>query len=145
MLDVERVRAQFPALAMTLDDGRPCIFLDNPAGTQVPRRVVDAMATYLLTSNANTGGAFLTSRRSDAAVGEARRAMADFVGVSDPDCIIFGANMTTLTFAIARYRPRPGARRRDTLHRARPRRQHRPLAGPGRGARRPRAAHQHAP
>src|SRR5207248_1133861 len=83
-------------------DGRPCIFLDNPAGTQVPRRVVDAMATYLLTSNANTGGAFLTSRRSDATIGAARRAMADFVGASDPDCIIFGANMTTLTFAIAR-------------------------------------------
>ena len=102
MLDVERGRAQFPALAMTLDDGRPCIFLDNPAGTQVPRRVVDAMATYLLTSNANTGGAFLTSRRSDATIGEARRAMADFVGASDPDCMIFGANMTTLTFAIAR-------------------------------------------
>jgi len=91
MLDVERVRTQFPALAMTLDDGRPCIFLDNPAGTQVPRRVVDAMATYLLTSNANTGGAFLSSRRSDAAVGEARRAMADFVGVSDPDCILSSA------------------------------------------------------
>ncbi|HKC76336.1 MAG TPA: cysteine desulfurase-like protein, partial [Chloroflexota bacterium] len=102
MLDVERVRTQFPALAMTLDDGRPCIFLDNPAGTQVPRRVVDAMATYLLTSNANTGGAFLTSRRSDATIGEARRAMADFLGASDPDCIIFGANMTTLTFAISR-------------------------------------------
>src|SRR5438876_8587732 len=102
MVDVERVRAQFPALAMTLDDRRSCIFLDNPAGTQVPRRVVDAMATYLLTSNANTGGAFLTSRRTDAAIVEARRAMADFVGAPDPDCIIFGANTTTLTFAISR-------------------------------------------
>ena len=102
MLDVERVRAQFPALAMTLEDGRPCVFLDNPAGTQAPRRVIDAMSHYLLTSNANTDGAFLTSRRNDAMIGEARRAMADLLGAPDPACIVFGANMTTLTFAISR-------------------------------------------
>ncbi len=102
MLDIEGIRAQFPSLAMTLDDGRPCAFLDNPAGTQVPRRVIDAISHYLETSNANTGGAFLTSRRTDAAIGEARRAMADLLGAPDPDCIVFGANMTTLTFAVSR-------------------------------------------
>lgn len=102
MLDVERARAQFPALSLTLDDGRPCVFLDNPAGTQVPQRVIDAMVTYLASSNANTGGAFLTSRRSDAMIAEAHQAMADLLGASDPHCIIFGANMTTLTFAISR-------------------------------------------
>ncbi len=102
MLDVERARAQFPALSLTLDDGRPCVFLDNPAGTQVPQRVVDAMTSYLASSNANCGGAFLTSRRSDATIAAAHQAMADLLGTSDPDCIVFGANMTTLTFAISR-------------------------------------------
>jgi cysteine desulfurase family protein (TIGR01976 family) len=102
MLDVERARAQFPALSLTLEDGRPCAFLDNPAGTQVPRRVIDAMASYFATSNANTGGAFVTSVRNDAMIAEARRAMADFLGAADPRTIIFGANMTTLTFAFAR-------------------------------------------
>jgi len=102
MLDVERARAQFPALALTLDDGRPCAFLDNPAGTQVPRRVIDAVATYYTSSNANTGGAFLTSRRNDNTVEQARQAMADLLNAPEPDCIVFGPNMTTLTFAISR-------------------------------------------
>src|SRR5438067_2157086 len=99
MLDVDRARAQFPALALTLDDGRPCIFFDNPAGTQVPKRVVDAVSAYFATSNANTHGAFLTSWRTDATIAEARQAMADLLGAPDPGCIVFGANMTTLTFA----------------------------------------------
>src|SRR5579875_3159026 len=102
MLDVERVRAQFPALALTLDDGRPCVFLDNPAGTQVPRRVIDAVVTYYTTSNANTDGAFLTSRRNDNTVAQARRAMADLLHAPDADCIVFGPNMTTLTFSFSR-------------------------------------------
>ncbi len=102
MFDIERVRAQFPSLAVTLDDGRPCAFLDNPAGTQVPRRVIDAVATYYTGSNANTDGLFLTSRRSDNTVTQARQAMADLLGAPDPDCIVFGPNMTTLTFHISR-------------------------------------------
>src|SRR5579883_1071702 len=102
MLDVQAIRAQFPSLSMTLQDGRPCVFLDAPAGTQVPRRVAEAVTNYLYTANANSGGAFLTSRRSDAAVLEARRAMADFLGAPGPEAIVFGANMTTLTFAVSR-------------------------------------------
>jgi len=102
MLDVERARAQFPALAMTLDDGRPCVFLDNPAGTQVPRRVIDAVVTYYTSSNANTDGAFLTSRRSDNTILQARQAMADLLGAPEPDCIVLGPNTTTLTFSISR-------------------------------------------
>ena len=102
MLDVEGARAQFPSLSLTLDSGRRCVFLDNPAGTQVPQRVIDATATYFATSNANLGGAFLTSMRSDAVIAEARRAMADFVGTRDLRRIVFGANMTTLTFAFSR-------------------------------------------
>ncbi len=102
MLDVQAIRAQFPSLSMTLQDGRPCVFLDAPAGTQVPRRVAEAVTNYLYTANANSGGAFLASRRSDAAVLEARRAMADFLGAPGPEAIVFGANMTTLTFAVSR-------------------------------------------
>jgi cysteine desulfurase family protein (TIGR01976 family) len=102
MLDVRAIRAQFPSLSMTLDDGRPCVFLDAPAGTQVPLRVADAISNYFYTANANSGGAFLTSKRSDAAVLEARRAMADFLGAPGPENIVFGANMTTLTFAVSR-------------------------------------------
>ena len=102
MLDVQRARAQFPSLTLTLDDGRPCVFLDNPAGTQVARGVADAVARYYATSNANTGGDFLTSRRTDETIAEARRAMADLLGAPDPACIVFGPNMTTLTFAFSR-------------------------------------------
>jgi cysteine desulfurase family protein (TIGR01976 family) len=102
MLDVQAIRAQFPSLSLTLGDGRPCVFLDAPAGTQVPRRVAEAITDYLYHANANSGGAFLTSRRSDAAVLEARRAMADFLGAAGPETIVFGANMTTLTFAVSR-------------------------------------------
>jgi cysteine desulfurase family protein (TIGR01976 family) len=99
-LEVQRVREQFPALAQTVG-GQPAVFLDGPAGTQVPRQVIAAMTEYFETSNANTCGAFATSRRSDAMLAEAHRTMADFLGC-DADEIHFGPNMTTLTFALAR-------------------------------------------
>ncbi len=102
MFDVRAARAQFPALDLTLEDGQPCTFLDNPAGTQVPRRVVDAVSGYYTHANANTDGAFLTSRRTDETIEAARVAMADLLGAPDPSCIVFGPNMTTLTFAFAR-------------------------------------------
>jgi cysteine desulfurase family protein (TIGR01976 family) len=99
-LDSGWVRAQFPALRIEVG-GRPAIFLDGPGGTQVPQRVIDAMADYLAGRNANAGGAFLTSRRTDETIAAARRAMADLLGC-DPGEIVFGPNMTTLTFALAR-------------------------------------------
>jgi cysteine desulfurase family protein (TIGR01976 family) len=99
-LDINWVRAQFPSLKLTVN-GQPAAFLDGPAGTQVPQRVIDAMRDYFLTSNANTCGAFLTSRRNDAMILEARRAIADLAGC-DADEVFFGPNMTTLTFALAR-------------------------------------------
>ncbi|MCS6843732.1 MAG: cysteine desulfurase-like protein [Caldilineales bacterium] len=101
MLDVHALRGQFPALAMQLG-GRPVVFLDNPGGTQVPQAVVDAIGRYLATANANHGGAFLTSQRSDAVLDEAHAAMADFLNASSPDEIVFGPNMTTLTFSLSR-------------------------------------------
>jgi cysteine desulfurase family protein (TIGR01976 family) len=99
-LDSAWVRAQFPALSQTVD-GHPAVFLDGPGGTQVPQRVIDAISDYLRTSNANTDGVFATSQRSDAMLAGARVAMADFLG-SDPEEVVFGANMTSLTFAISR-------------------------------------------
>jgi len=100
-LDMAKIRRQFPALTRTLD-GRPVIFFDGPAGSQVPQRVIDAVGQYLARTNANHGGLFATSRESDSVLDEAHRAMADFVGTDDPDTIVFGANMTSLTFALSR-------------------------------------------
>lgn len=100
-LDLDAIRAQFPALARTVD-GAPAVFLDGPAGSQVPDRVIDAMSAYLRRSNANNGGAFLTSRETASLIHEACSAMADLVGVEDPETIVFGPNMTTLTFQMSR-------------------------------------------
>jgi cysteine desulfurase family protein (TIGR01976 family) len=99
--DVEALRAEFPALALT-EGGRPVAFFDGPGGTQVPRRVIDAVVRYFETSNANDGGAFGTSHRSDALVAEAHAALADFLGAASGDEIKTGANMTSLTFHVSR-------------------------------------------
>jgi len=101
VLDIRRVRERFPGLAREVG-GRPAVFLDGPAGSQVPRRVADAVAHYLLRQNANSGGAFATSRETERMLGEAHRAVADLLGSDDPDLVIFGPNMTTLTLAFAR-------------------------------------------
>ncbi len=98
--DVEWARAQFPALQQKLN-GQPVVFFDAPGGTQVPQRVIDAISNYLANSNANTHGAFLTSERTDEIYSGAHAAMADFFNC-DPDEVVFGANMTTLTFALSR-------------------------------------------
>ncbi len=95
-------RADFPALARLQRDGRPQAFLDGPAGTQVPQAVIAAVACYYETSNANTQGAFATSRESDAIVAGARAAAAALLGAPSPREISFGANSTTLAFALAR-------------------------------------------
>ncbi len=99
-LDVAWVREQFPSLQLQVD-GHPAAFLDGPAGTQVPKQVMDAVQKYYLRSNANTCGAFTTSRSNDAIIASARAAMADFFNC-DKEEVIFGQNMTTITFALAR-------------------------------------------
>ena len=98
--DVDAIRARFPALSLT-HAGRPFVFFDGPGGTQVPTSVIDAVASYYRESNANHGGAFATSERSDAIVDGAHAALADLLGV-DPDEITLGPNMTTLTFHFSR-------------------------------------------
>lgn len=90
------IRSQFPALK------RPVIFLDNPGGTQVARTCVERIDNYLYNMNANHGGNFANSRASDESVEQARQAMADFLNAASPHEIIFGANMTTLTFMMSR-------------------------------------------
>src|ERR1700740_1863678 len=99
-LDSAWVRAQFPSLK-TQVNGQPAAFLDGPAGTQVPKQVIDAVQNYFLTANANTCGAFATSRANDTMIASARAAMADFFHC-DSDEVVFGQNMTTITFALAR-------------------------------------------
>jgi cysteine desulfurase family protein (TIGR01976 family) len=99
--DVQAVRRRFPALS-ELHDGRPLAFFDGPGGTQVPDSVIEAVAGYYRTSNANAGGGFATSERNDAMAAEAHAAIADLIGATDPEEIKFGANMTTLTFHVSR-------------------------------------------
>lgn len=95
MLDVEALRTEFPALVGSQ------IFLDGPAGTQVPNRVIAAITGALTESMSNVGGEFASSRRSTQTVSGARRAGADLVGGS-PEEIVFGPNMTSLTFSLTR-------------------------------------------
>ncbi|MBD2447193.1 cysteine desulfurase-like protein [Nostoc sp. FACHB-152] len=99
-LDLKWIRGQFPALTQKVN-GQQAIFFDGPGGTQVPGAVLDAMSDYLVRSNANAHGAFVTSNRTDATIASARAAIADFLGCSS-DEVVFGANMTTLTFALSR-------------------------------------------
>jgi len=98
--DSEWIREHFPSLKLQVN-GRAAAFLDGPAGTQVPRQVMDAVQDYFLSSNANAYGAFETSRRNDAMILAARAAMADFFNC-DANEVVFGQNMTTITFALAR-------------------------------------------
>src|SRR5918999_18997 len=99
-LDVSSVRARFPALAREMD-GRLAAFLDAPGGSQVPNVVIEAMASYLRSSNANVHGAFETSRETDALIDQAHRASADLLN-ADPDEVVFGPNATTLLLSISR-------------------------------------------
>ena len=94
-LDVETVRARFSALR------QPLAFFDGPGGTQVPDEVIDAVSHYYRESNANVSGPYATSRRTEALVAQARLTAGEFLGCT-PDEAIFGANMTTLAFALTR-------------------------------------------
>src|SRR5438309_3034024 len=93
------IRKSFPALART-HNGYPVAYFDGPGGTQVPRTVVEAMNDYLYCHNANTHWAYPTSEETDAIIDSARCVLADFLNAA-PNEIVFGANMTTLTFHLA--------------------------------------------
>ena len=98
---VSSLRAEFPALQQTVGN-RPIIFFDGPGGTQVHGSVIEAMGRYLIEANSNAHGAFLYSHRTDETTAAARQALADFVNAPRPEEIVFGPNMTTLTFRISR-------------------------------------------
>lgn len=98
---IDWVRSRFPALERQ-QNGRPVVYFDGPAGSQVPASVAEAVTHALLHTNANHAGAFATSVESDAMLAEAHGAVADFLGASDPDCVSFGPNMTTLVLALSR-------------------------------------------
>lgn len=100
-IDIELIRSQFPSLS-TKDNGQPRYYFDNPAGTQVPRIVAERISDCLLFKNANLGGHFPTSRLAGQVVDETRAAIADFVNALSPEEIIFGQNMTTITFHVSR-------------------------------------------
>jgi cysteine desulfurase family protein (TIGR01976 family) len=99
-LNIAWVRSQFPALREQVD-GATAVFFDAPGGTQVPQRVIGAMSDYLARSNSNVHGAFATSRRTDQVIHEAHQAAADLLGCAAEE-VVFGPNMTTLTFAVSR-------------------------------------------
>lgn len=100
MPDLSSLRDRFPALAREVD-GRPAVFADAPGGSQVPETVIEAMAAYLRSSNANTHGVFATSRETDALISSAHAAAADLLN-ADADEVIFGPNATTLLFQLSR-------------------------------------------
>ncbi len=98
----DEIRSLFPSLSVAAEDGTLPVFLDNPAGTQVPRSVMEAVTQYYLTMNANSGGSFATSRRNDEMVLQTRERMADFFNAASANEIVIGPNMTTLNFALSR-------------------------------------------
>jgi cysteine desulfurase family protein (TIGR01976 family) len=101
-IDLSPLRAHFPALQETDDQGRPFVFFDGPAGTQVPQAVIDAVAHHYANANSLAGGNFIVSQRCAVTVQQAREAMADFLNAPASNEIVFGPNMTTLTYNISR-------------------------------------------
>lgn len=97
----ENIRGQFPSLQRRINN-LPVIFIDGPAGTQVPQSVIDAVTHYYTTSNANTHGAFPTTKETDVVIESMRHSMAALLGAEGPETISIGQNMTTLNFALAR-------------------------------------------
>src|SRR4029453_3728860 len=98
--DVKTVRGHFPALERR-EAGLPVAYFDGPGGTQVPRAVVEAMADYLYAHNANTHWRYPSSEETDAAIQEARQTLADFLNAESSE-VVFGQNMTTLTYHLSR-------------------------------------------
>jgi cysteine desulfurase family protein (TIGR01976 family) len=101
MLNLDAIRDEFPSLKREYN-GKPLVYFDAPGGTQTTRRCIERIVDYLTRCNANTHGAFITAEESDAIIEEAHEAGADFVNARSKDEIIFGQNMTSLTFAMSR-------------------------------------------
>ena len=102
MLDINKIRSQFPSLSIKNNNGDKIIFLDGPGGTQVPKKVIDGISDYYKFSNANTHGEFITSIDTDNVMSSLRKKMSIFLGAEHENCISIGHNMTTLNFSLAR-------------------------------------------
>ncbi len=102
MLDINKIRRQFPSLSIKNNKGDKIIFLDGPGGTQVPNTVIDGISDYYKFSNSNTHGEFITSIDTDNVMSSLRKKMSIFLGAEDENCISIGHNMTTLNFSLAR-------------------------------------------
>ena len=102
MLNLDKIRNQFPSLSIKNNRGDKIIFLDGPGGTQVPKAVIDSISDYYKFSNANTHGEFETSNRTDIIMDSLREKISIFLGAENKDCISIGHNMTTLNFSLAR-------------------------------------------
>ena len=100
-MNIDLVRGEFPALSRKVH-GQPVVYLDGPAGTQVPTRVIDAISGYYRRSNANSHGQFAASQETDDILHRTRTKVATFLGAESPNCISFGQNMTTLNFSLSK-------------------------------------------
>ncbi|MGI9648439.1 MAG: aminotransferase class V-fold PLP-dependent enzyme, partial [Acidimicrobiia bacterium] len=100
-MNTHTIRPRFPALART-ENGKPAVYLDGPGGTQVPDTVIEAISSALQVGISNLGSPFAPSQLSESILTDARAAMADLYNAASPDEIVFGQNMTSLTFAVSR-------------------------------------------
>ena len=102
MIDLDKVRSNFPSLSLKDENENQIIYLDGPGGTQVPSSVIDAISNYYRQSNSNTHGEFITSKETDSIMDSMRKKVAQFLGAENKECISIGQNMTTLNYSLSR-------------------------------------------
>jgi len=102
MIDLDKVRSNFPSLSLKDDNENQIIYLDGPGGTQVPSSVIDAISNYYRQSNSNTHGEFITSKETDSIMDSMRKKVAQLLGAESKECISIGQNMTTLNYSLSR-------------------------------------------
>jgi len=102
MIDLDKVRSNFPSLSLKDENENQIIYLDGPGGTQVPSSVIDAISNYYRQSNSNTHGEFITSKETDSIMDSMRKKVAQLLGAESKECISIGQNMTTLNYSLSR-------------------------------------------
>ncbi|MBC8299284.1 MAG: cysteine desulfurase-like protein [Pelagibacterales bacterium] len=102
MIDLDKVRSNFPSLSLKDENENQIIYLDGPGGTQVPSSVIDAISNYYRQSNSNTHGEFITSKETDSIMDSMREKVAQLLGAESKECISIGQNMTTLNYSLSR-------------------------------------------
>ena len=102
MIELDKVRSNFPSLSLKDENENQIIYLDGPGGTQVPSSVIDAISNYYRQSNSNTHGEFITSKETDSIMDSMREKVAQLLGAESKECISIGQNMTTLNYSLSR-------------------------------------------